>query len=108
MLPYGTPLSSITSIGNAFGDTFAKKLATLPADEWTGPIASPFGLHLVRITGHRDEQLPPLAEIRKAVEQKWRTQERDRFRRDEYDRLRASYEVVVPLKDSAAAGSGAE
>lgn len=108
LLPYGTPLSSVTSIGNAFGEDFAKKLETLPVDEWTGPITSPFGLHLVRITDRRDERLPPLTEIRKAVEQKWRTQERDRYRRGEYDRLRANYEVVIPLEDSVAAGSGAE
>jgi len=107
LLPYATRLSSVTRIGNAFGENFAKKLATLPADEWTGPIESPFGLHLVRITDHRDERLPPLNEIRKAVEQKWRTQERDRFQQDEYDRLRANYEVVSPLNETAA-GSGAE
>lgn len=107
LLPYATQLSSVTRIGNAFGENFAKKLATLPADEWTGPIESPFGLHLVRITDRRDERLPPLNEIRKAVEQKWRTQERDRFQQDEYDRLRANYEVVSPLNETAA-GSGAE
>jgi hypothetical protein len=107
LLPYATRLSSVTRIGNAFGENFAKKLATLPADEWTGPIKSPFGLHLVRITDRRDERLPPLNEIRKAVEQKWRTQERDRFQQDEYDRLRANYEVVSPLNETAA-GSGAE
>ena len=107
LLPYATQLSSVTRIGNAFGENFAKKLATLPADEWTGPIKSPFGLHLVRITERRDERLPPLKEIRKAVEQKWRTQERDRFQQDEYDRLRANYEVVSPLNETAA-GSGAE
>ena len=107
LLPYATRLSSVTRIGNAFGENFAKKLTTLPADEWTGPIKSPFGLHLVRITDRRDERLPPLNEIRKAVEQKWRTQERDRFQQDEYDRLRANYEVVAPLNETAA-GSGAE
>lgn len=107
LLPYATRLSSVTRIGNAFGENFAKKLATLPAGEWTGPIKSPFGLHLVRITDRRDERLPPLNEIRKAVEQKWRTQERDRFQQDEYDRLRANYEVVAPLNETAA-GSGAE
>ena len=107
LLPYATRLSSVTRIGNAFGENFAKKLATLPAGEWTGPIKSPFGLHLVHITDRRDERLSPLNEIRKAVEQKWRTQERDQFQQDEYDRLRANYEVVAPLNETAA-GSGAE
>ena len=61
----------------------------------------------MQITDRRDERLPPLNEIRKAVEQKWRTQERDQFQQDEYDRLRANYEVVAPLNETAA-GSGAE
>jgi hypothetical protein len=107
LLPYATRLSSVTSIGNGFGEDFAKKLVALPVGEWTGPIESPFGLHLVRITDRHDERLPPLSEIRKSVEQKWRAEERDKFRRDEYDRLRANYEVVVPLADMAV-GSGAE
>lgn len=105
LLPYATRLSSVTSIGNAFGEDFAKKLLTVPVDEWAGPIKSPFGLHLVRITERRDERLPPLAEIRKAVEQKWRGEERDQFRQDEYDRLRANYEVEVLLNDMAAGRS---
>ncbi len=107
LLPYATRLSSLTSIGNGFGEDFAKKLATLPVDEWTGPIKSPFGLHLVHITDRREERLPPLNEVRKAVVQKWRTQERDRFQQDEYDRLRANYEVVVPLNEIVE-GSSAE
>ena len=60
LLPYATQLSSVTRIGNAFGENFAKKLATLPADEWTGPIKSPFGLHLVRITDRVEGRMPDL------------------------------------------------
>lgn len=103
LLRHGTPLSSLTSIGNEFGEDFAKKLFILPLNQWSGPVESPFGMHLVRITERRDEQLPPLAQVRKDVERAWRTKKRDRFRHDEYERLRAKYEVVLPLKDVAAA-----
>lgn len=108
LLRHGMPISSLTNIGNEFGAEFAKELATLPIGAWTGPIRSPFGLHLVRIAERRDEHIPPLAEIGKAVEQKWRTQKRDRFLQDEYDRLRAKYEVILPREGLAAVEGGAE
>jgi parvulin-like peptidyl-prolyl isomerase len=85
----------LSGIARNFGETFAQKLTDLPEDEWAGPVPSPFGLHLVRIMERVEGYDPPLQEVRKAVEQKWRTQRRDDFQKQEYDRLRAKYDVVV-------------
>ena len=97
LLPATTPLSSLSSIGRNFGDDFAKALTGLPKDQWAGPVESPFGLHLVRVTERVDGHDPQLQEIRKALEQKWRTQKREEFQQGEYDRLRTKYDVVLPF-----------
>jgi hypothetical protein len=96
LLPNSTPLSPLSDIARNFGDTFAANLTDLPEDEWTGPIESPYGLHLVRVTERVDGYDPDLAEVRDAVEHKWRTQKRDEFQGQAYDQLLAKYEIVLP------------
>ena len=40
-------------IATALGREFAEKLAAMPAGEWRGPVASSYGVHLVRVAGAR-------------------------------------------------------
>ena len=100
LLPATTPLAALSSIAGNFGEVFARALADLPEHEWGGPIESPFGLHLVRVTERLDGQDPKLDEIREAVEQKWRTQKRDEFQKRAFDQLLAKYEVILPVEKS--------
>ena len=106
LLPAELPLSSLSDIGRDFGDAFAKALTPLPEDEWAGPVSSPFGLHLVRVTGRLDGSDPPLEEIRDAVEQKWRTLKREEFQDGAYEGLRAKYDVVLPTFEAAPQKTG--
>ncbi len=96
LLPARMPLSPLSGIASNFGATFAANLTDLPENEWAGPIKSPYGLHLVRVTKRIDGYDPKLAEVRDAVEQKWRTEKRDEFRDQAYDQLLAKYEVILP------------
>src|SRR5262249_7273315 len=50
-----------------FGKSFAERVFALEAGSWSEPIASPYGLHLVRVEERRDERLPELSEVRSAV-----------------------------------------
>jgi hypothetical protein len=54
--PFGDPFARGTAIegahdvvARAFGEDFARALEALPEGSWQGPVASPFGLHLVWI-----------------------------------------------------------
>jgi len=96
LLPLAMPLGSLSGINRNFGQEFGEQLAQLPLNVWSGPVKSPYGLHLVRVTEHRKGYDPPLAEVRAAVENKWRTAQRDAFRKAEYERLRDKYEIVLP------------
>jgi parvulin-like peptidyl-prolyl isomerase len=105
LLPAAMELSSLNTIERDFGDAFAQQLTMLPLNAWTGPIESPFGLHLVRVTKRVDGYDPALADIRDAVAQKWRTQKREEFQRKAYEELRSRYEVVLPAaKETPAQG----
>jgi PPIC-type PPIASE domain len=96
LLPTSMPLSPLSNIARNFGDAFATNLTDLPEGEWAGPIKSPYGMHLVRVTKRLDGYDPKLADIRAAVEQEWRTQEREKFQEQAYDDLLTKYEVILP------------
>lgn len=96
LLPATMKLSSLSSIERDFGEAFAQRLKTLPLNIWTGPIDSPFGQHLVLVRKRVDGYDPTLADIRDAVAQQWRTETREKFQREAYEKLRSEYEVVLP------------
>lgn len=52
------------AVARAYGDDFARALDALPAGGWQGPLASPFGLHLVWIEERTPARVPPFEELR--------------------------------------------
>ena len=91
-------------IAREFGEAFANRLAELEPDGWSGPIRSPFGLHLVRVSEHTPERQPALDEVRDAVLAEWRDQQRREATEQAYGRLRERYEVFIEPGAQAAAG----
>jgi hypothetical protein len=84
-----------------FGKEFADAVFALDGDAWSGPIASPFGIHLVRVTARRREHTPSLDEARPAlVEIVRRERERANLARG-LARLRELYEVRIADADAA-------
>lgn len=76
----GQPLSVPSSLDNAdkteiariFGEGFLNALTEQATGEWTGPVQSGFGYHLVRIRSSRSAPAPKLADVRQQVENDWR------------------------------------
>ena len=78
-----------------FGDGFAATLDRLPLGEWSGPVGSGLGRHLVRVRERRPATRPSLAAIRQRVENDWRAaMARDRTERAYRDLLKR-YDVVI-------------
>jgi hypothetical protein len=96
LLPPGFSLSPVQVIDGSFGTGFFDTLAKLPVRTWAGPVATPLGRHLVRVTERRPAQVPPLSEIRARVEGDWRATVTERLREDRYAALLSRYEVVRP------------
>lgn len=61
-----------TDVLRDFGDAFLQSLSGLKPGEWSGPIASGFGEHLVRLRAITAPTTPKLADVRQAVENDWR------------------------------------
>lgn len=76
LLPSELPVTSKTSIGQIFGQQFADALDQVTPGQWTGPIKSAYGLHIVRISERRAERVPSLAEVRDTVAREWANEKR--------------------------------
>lgn len=54
-------------VDGVMGDGFTGRLADLPTGAWSGPVASAFGLHLVRITDRTPQRAADLAAVEDRV-----------------------------------------
>ena len=71
-LPESLTYAQRIEVTRLFGEQFAESLSVLPPGPWTGPVASGFGWHLVRVRDVRRPSKPQLADVRQAVENDWR------------------------------------
>ncbi|HXG28993.1 MAG TPA: peptidylprolyl isomerase [Nevskiales bacterium] len=76
-----------------FGAGFAEALAQLSAGEWSPPLPSAFGLHLVRITAREPFRPAALAEVAEQVRRDWRLAQREARNRAVLAELRARYRI---------------
>jgi hypothetical protein len=95
MLPPALELSPPSTIAAIFGPAFAEKVVTLTPGEWSGPVKSEFGLHIVRITERENGSLPALEDIREAVTSKWREAKQAEVTQRRFDDLLKSYDVRI-------------
>jgi hypothetical protein len=95
MLPSRVHNAPLDRVGREFGPAFADRLPRLPTNEWTGPVPSPYGVHLVRVTGYVPGVVPPLETVRIAVAREWENERRVAARTEAYRKLRERYQVMV-------------
>lgn len=100
LAPKAYPLTRQSVIARDFGDTFAREVTMLPAGDWSGPLYSPFGAHLVRVHDRVDARLPGLAEIRNEVLREYLAEQRVQQKDLAYQKLREGYEVTVESLDT--------
>ena len=85
----------LDGVGSRFGAEFAEALLRVPLGEWSGPLASTHGLHLVRVRERQAGTPATLAQARDRVERQWRA-ERLAAAREAFEReLRQRYDVVM-------------
>jgi parvulin-like peptidyl-prolyl isomerase len=104
--------ASSREIANTFGTEFAAKVEEAPVGQWSGPIESGYGVHVVRVDQRDPGVMPTLAEIRPLVEREWASEQRMRTNRELLDKLLAKYEVRIEgplgeaLKQAGQQGAG--
>jgi hypothetical protein len=92
-------------IAAALGREFAEKVAAMPAGEWRGPVASSYGLHLVRVSGRAEPQPVAFEAVRDAVARDLADERRRTANRDFLEGLKTHYRITVDeaaLRDAAA------
>lgn len=98
MLPRRVENAAQDLVARDFGAGFARQVETAPVGQWSGPIASSFGAHLVRVTARTPAALPKLDEIRQIVAREWESERRTSARNESYQTLRGNYTVVIEAK----------
>lgn len=91
-------------IDRVFGGSFSLQLKELQRDQWTGPLTSAYGEHLVRITYYQPEQFPEFAEIRADVLRDWQIEEQKKILQTQYETLRANYQIQIAAPAVEVAG----
>jgi PPIC-type PPIASE domain len=93
-----------TEIASALGREFAAQVVTLPAGEWRGPIASSYGVHLVRVSERGPPQAGEFGTVRDAVARDFSEERRLTANADFIRRLKERYLISV---DEAALATAA-
>lgn len=103
ILPASMERAIAKNVDALFGMGFFQILSTVETTEWSGPYASGYGHHLVRVLHFEPARLPELSEIQARVANDWRsaqiTERGDWF----IDQLREKYTVVTPYDTQASA-----
>ena len=101
LLPSRVENTAQDLVARDFGAGFAQQIETAPLGQWSGPMASSFGVHLVRVTARTAATLPELDAIRQIVAREWENERRTSSRSDIYQKLRERYTVVIEAKRPA-------
>ena len=74
---------------------FANAVFALKPGAWHGPIASSFGLHLVRVTEAKPARQLAFSEVEPQVRERWRDEHQREANEQYYESLLKKYGVVV-------------
>ena len=94
-LPRSVAGATTEAVDRQFGEAFAAKLIGLPKGQWSGPVASGFGLHLVRVDMVSKVGTPKLAQVRQRVENDWRSATRITRENQAYQTLLDGYDIKI-------------
>lgn len=95
LIPPDVPMSFGPALDQMFGGDLPAKALQYPVGIWAGPVASAFGIHLVRVISRESGRLPPLADVRQAVTREWRYAQRQTAEASVKERLRKRYSVAI-------------
>ncbi len=98
LIPKRFEETSDHEIDSLFGAGFADGLAKLTLDQWSDPLQSGLGLHIIRLTAYQPARLPTLASVQEAVTREWRNARNLQMKTDLMERLKANYTIVIELE----------
>lgn len=76
LVPADYSLAAQSEIARSFGERFAQDAIKLTPGDWTGPVYSAYGGHLLKVSERVEASQPKLADIRALVEREYLVQRR--------------------------------
>ncbi len=77
------------------GPTLLRTILELEIGQWSEPVRSGVGIHIVQLIDRERAETPPLSQIRKQVRVDWRRRQGDRALRNYLAELRARAEIEI-------------
>jgi hypothetical protein len=106
-LPPELSLGPVREVGLTFGEAFARAVEAAPLGQWTGPVESAYGLHLILVRERLPPSVPGLAAVRPKVVGEVIAERRKRALTALYDGLLTRYRVTIERPAAPAASGGA-
>jgi peptidyl-prolyl cis-trans isomerase C len=78
-----------------FGGVFAEAVVRLPVGEWSGPVSSGYGLHLVKILAREDSRIPDWREVAARVISDMEFEAKAAARDQLYQEIAQNYEILL-------------
>jgi len=85
--------ASREAIVGEFGESFYQALASARESQWTGPVISPFGAHLIRLERRIPASEPSYDAVREQVREAWLSEERDKRNSEMREEIRRRYRI---------------
>jgi parvulin-like peptidyl-prolyl isomerase len=95
MLPRDLPLGPVSEVSRTFGDKFAAAVENLEPGQWSGPVESAYGLHIVLVMDRVVAQRPALSDVRPLVVREVLADRQRTQLRELYQGLLAKYTVTI-------------
>ena len=95
LLPVDFDAATARLIDGTFGSGFSQSLDELETGQWTGPVVSGFGAHLILLQERVPGFVPELADIRPIAEREWANEKRIQSRDAINQQLLSGYDVTI-------------
>ena len=100
MLPRELADVSRDDIARDFGSAFADAVTAATPGAWTGPVRSPFGVHLVKLESHTPASAATFEDVRDSVREAYLAQKQQEANAALRTKLRNQYRVVVETAEA--------
>ena len=82
-------------IERLFGGVFTRELFELETGDWTGPVESSYGWHLVKVSERIEGEVPDLNQIWDLVEREWSVERKKEIKEQQYKVMRDQYKISI-------------
>jgi hypothetical protein len=106
LLPQHFEKTAASELSRRFGAKFESALQGLPIGQWTGPVPSGLGLHLVLLQERDEQRSATLSEVREEVRRDWLQARHAQVNARFYAELRQRYVVTVAEHSRSAESPG--